>query len=286
MDGLKPTREELARESFGEAHLHAAVTALGETGFIVIKDVVDHDHLDTLRVQMEKDLKKIQSLSVVPHNFVWGNIQQHPPPYAKYIFRDVVANPFACQITRSVLGAGAYINGVTGNSNVPGSTIQPVHVDDGQLWPGLAVAPPASRLAVNLALGDTTAENGAIELWPGTHLDLRQVIGQDIRVDESAVEERRKTVPPVLGETTKGSVLIRDMRLWHRGMPNAGTETRFMIAMVHNVSWLRRKGGYRLQRGCEDVFEGCEIENEIPIVDDPGEDHIRRNKPYAYDGPN
>ena len=99
---------------------------------------------------MSEDLEKIRALPVVPHNFVWGNIQQTPPPDAGLVFRDVMANPFVCQVTRAVLGRGAFNNTLTGNTNVPGSGLQPVHVDDGQLWPNLGVAHPPARLVVNV----------------------------------------------------------------------------------------------------------------------------------------
>lgn len=283
---LTPSLSEVSRESFEEPRLLQAVAAIRKEGFVVIDGVVDHAHLDTLYERMEEDLRKIVALPVVPHNFVWGNIQQEPPPFADYIFRDVVANPFVCQVTSTLLGQGAYINGLGGNTNVSGSQLQPVHVDEGQLWPDLEAAHPAARLVVNVALGDTSEENGAIELWPGTHEDLRNLEGQDIRVSEEALEARRRVVPPILGSTKKGAILVRDMRLWHRGMPNASDATRFMIGMVHNVAWIRRTSRCQLDRACASVFEGCAIENTMPFVDDPGDQYLGRNEPYAYDGPN
>ena len=171
MNQLTPTAAERAAERFGDAALQRAVTALQADGYVVIDDVIDHAHLDRLQERMIQDLEKIRALPPVPHNFVWGNIQQTPPPDAGLVFRDVMANPFVCQVTRAVLGRGAFNNTLTGNTNVPGSGLQPVHVDDGQLWPNLGVAHPPARLVVNVPLSETTEENGAIELWPGTHLD-------------------------------------------------------------------------------------------------------------------
>lgn len=283
---VTPTDTERASEAFEEARLRVLVEAIREDGFVVIEDVVDHAHLDFLTERMEQDLVAIRKLPRVPHNFVWGNVQQHPPPFEPFVFRDVVANPFVCQVTSAVLGEGAFMNGMTGNTNLPGSSIQPVHTDDGQLWPDLEVATPAYELVVNIALEDTTLENGAIELWPGTHLDVGQVVGQDIRVPEEAVERRREVVPAARGTTRKGSVLIRDKRMWHRGMPNTSDRIRFMVAMVHHVRWLDRKPRYALERGCAAVFEGCPIEATMPFVDDPGDEYLKLPRPYAYDGPN
>lgn len=282
---VTPTVREMNDGRLETDSLSSAVKAIREDGFVVLNDVIDHGHLDALRVQMEADLEKIRALPNVPYNFVWGNIQQDPPPHADLIFRDVVANPYVCQVTHAVLGDDAFNNYLSGNSNLPGSKLQPVHVDDGQLWPDLERAHPASRLAVNVSLGEVTEENGAIELWPGTHLDTMKVVGESIRVDETALEARRSIVPPISGNTRKGAFLVRDMRVWHRGTPNLSDEIRFMIAMIHYVSWHRRHNRFDLDRECEPVFEGCPIENAIPLVETPS-DHISRNTPYEYDGLN
>ena len=285
MNQLTPTAAERAAERFGAAALPRAVTALQADGYLVIDDVIDHAHLDRLRERMSEDLEKIRAMPVVPHNFVWGNIQQNPPPDAGLVFRDVMANPFVCQVTRAVLGRGAFNNTLTGNTSVPGSGLQPVHVDDGQLWPNLSVAHPPARLVVNVPLSETTEENGAIEMWPGSHLDTRMVIGNNIRVPEGHVEARRAVCGPLRGCTRKGAVLIRDMRLWHRGTPNRSATARFMIAMIHTVWWYRRGSRCELAQECAPVFTGCPIENVIPLVPVP-KDHLTGNRPYDYSGPN
>jgi hypothetical protein len=285
MNEITPSATEYTAERFDAPTLQRAVIALRDDGFVVIDGVVDHTHLDLLQERMTDDLTRLRALPVVPHNFVWGNIQQNPPPDADLVFRDVVANPFVCQVTRAVLGSGAFNNTLTGNTNVPGSGLQPVHVDDGQLWPNLSVAHPPARLVVNVPLSETTEENGAIELWPGTHLDTLMVIGNNIRVPVEHVAARRAVRGPLRGCTRKGAVLIRDMRLWHRGRPNHSAETRFMIAMIHNVAWYRRHGRFQLAQECAPVFAGCEIENAIPLVAVP-KDHLSGNAPHDYDGPN
>jgi hypothetical protein len=285
MSEVTPTAAERAAGRFDGAALQRAVTALQTDGFVAINDVVDHTHLDRLRERMSEDLEKIRAMPVVPHNFVWGNIQQNPPPDADLVFGDVVANPFVCQVTRALLGSGAFNECLTGNTNVPGSGLQPVHVDEGQLWPNLGAAHPPARLVVNVALSETTEENGAIELWPGTHLDTLMAIGNNIRVPEEHVAARRAVRGPLLGATSKGAVLIRDMRLWHRGTPNHSAAPRFMIAMIHSVAWYRRQRRFEFAQACAPVFAGCAIENAIPLVANP-RDHLTGNAPYAYGGPN
>ena len=80
------------------------------------------------------------------------------------------------------------------------------------------------------------------------------VIGNNIRVPEEHVEARRAVRGPLRGCTRKGAVLIRDMRLWHRGTPNRSAEPRFMVAMIHTVcvvsAGLPRRAGSRSARRC------------------------------------
>jgi hypothetical protein len=104
-------------------------------------------------------------------------------------------------------------------------------------------------------------------------------------IDAEAEAARRAVAPPVRGNARKGSVLIRDMRLWHRGTPNHSAATRFMIAMIHSVAWYRRTRRFELEEACAPVFAGCPIENAIPLVANP-RDHLTGNAPYAYGGPN
>ena len=97
--------------------------------------------------------------------------------------------------------------------------------------------------------------------------------------------ERLVAALPSLGATPKGPILIRDLRLGHRGTPNTRDDTRFMIAMIHNAAWYKRPCRFDLDKNCAHVFDGCVIENGIPLVDEPS-DHIDRNEPYEYAGSN
>ena len=105
---LNLTPEERTSEKLSNTHLQQACEAIRTDGFVVLNDVVNHDHLDTMRERMVDDLEKILKAPNVPHNFVWGNVQQDPPPYKRYVFRDIVANPWVVQISRTLLGEGVF----------------------------------------------------------------------------------------------------------------------------------------------------------------------------------
>ncbi|MCZ6681376.1 MAG: phytanoyl-CoA dioxygenase family protein [Candidatus Poribacteria bacterium] len=274
--------EELTSGRMSRPHLDQAVEAIRTDGYVILENVVSYAHLDLLCEKMDADLQTLMTASVLPINFVKGHLQQDPPPFAPYVFRDVVANPFVVQVTRELLGDGLFNSFYSGNTNCPGSGTQPVHVDLGQLWRGLKVAHPAMSLVVNVAPMDVTEHNGSIELWPRSHLDTNVALDDaTIKVDERLVEARRQFAPPVRGNVKKGSMLIRDMRLWHRGMPNHSDRPRQMIAMIHHIHWFRRGKPIKFNRGCEAAFENSDLDANVEFTDEPI-DYIFRNRPYDY----
>ena len=88
---------------------------------------------------------------------------------------------------------------------------------------------------VNVLLVDATPENGATEIWLGTHHygnnGLREST-EEPYISKTALEERKKTVPPIQACVSKGSLIIRDLRLWHAGIPNQTDDPRIMLSMV------------------------------------------------------
>ena len=231
-----------------------------EDGWVVLEGVVAPEPLERLNKALEKETARRLASEPRRRRFL-----QNPPLAPPLVFRDVVANPGVVAVTRRVLGAGVYCNLYSTNTNCPGSTSQPVHVDAGQLWPGLREGHPPATLAVNIPLIPATAENGTIEVWPGTHLDTRatyQVAPRDLAA-------RREVVPPVVLELSLGSVLLRDLRLWHRGLTNPSSVNRHMLTMNHNVFWLERGPKVRFISGCEASFTGTELAWHAEFVDGP-----------------
>ena len=49
------------------------------------------------------------------------------------------------------------------------------------------------------------------------------------------VEARREIRPPMQPTVKKGDIVIRDLRLWHAGMPNETDKERIMIAIGYQV---------------------------------------------------
>jgi len=273
MVAIDMTGEEKASGALTPENLQTAVKAIRNDGFVVLNSVVDTAHLDILHERMLEDLKLLQSRKDAPFNWNAGNIQQDPPPFMPYLFKDILLNPFAIQVGKEVLGEGFSNSFYSGNTALPSDARQPVHGDTGHLWPELEHAHPAHMLVVNIPTVDVSPENGSTEIWPGSHKDVTLVSTHGIELPAEALEERRKVAPPLQPTFKRGGILIRDMRLWHAGMPNRTQNPRPMIALIFNAPFLGVGEPLRFPKGTESFFEHPDMRTAARFVDEPI-DHI------------
>jgi ectoine hydroxylase-related dioxygenase (phytanoyl-CoA dioxygenase family) len=281
MTAMDLTSQEKTSGKISPEHLQQAVRALHADGYVILNELVERSHAEILAQKMIEDVQFILQRKDVPFNFNVGNLQQDPPPFHPYLFRDVLLNDIVIAITRSILGPGLKNAFYSGNTALPRQGgRQPVHADMGQLWPNLTTATPAYALVVNVLPVDVSPENGSTEIWPGTHLDTSTSIQQgEIKVPEEKLAERRKIATGFQYSARAGSVVIRDIRMWHAGMPNRSTIPRPMIAMIHYVSWWSDLKPLVFPKGTEDFFQHPELITVARFVD--GEvDYLNRNEAF------
>jgi len=257
--------EEKAQSRLTDQNLELANRALHHDGLVVLENAISDEKLDFLNEKMVDDARKLQARGEAsPYNYNKGyilrpsllshpeanemggrNIQQDPPLTKKFFDKEIFLNPFATQVTSSVLGPHPRLSFISGNSALPPSpgieqTAQPTHSDADFAHPASPFA-----LVVNVPLVTMTPENGSTEIYLGTHR-----FGQEAqegkhgerasgRIREAWMSERRKMRAPVKPVVKKGSLVIRDLRLWHSGQPNWTGEVRVMLAMIHFAGWYR-----------------------------------------------
>ncbi|WP_350278260.1 phytanoyl-CoA dioxygenase family protein [Kribbella sp. HUAS MG21] len=262
--------------------LRRAMDTLRTDGAVVLAGVVDLEHLDALDERMVSDLALLKARPDAPYNWTAGNIQHDPPPFEPYLFADVLLNPHVIALTSAILGPGLRNTMYSGNTALPSDTRQPVHADVGHLWPSEAmeVAHPPAQLVVNVPTVDVSAANGATEIWLGTHRDLTVGVGGDIEVPEDALEARRAISPPIQPDIRRGSVLIRDVRLWHAGMPNRTDRPRPMIAMMHVSHWLDVGTPLEFPAASRSFFEHPVLTTAARFTEQPT-DHIYRSHGFG-----
>ena len=270
-----------AKEVINQSALAQAVEALERDGIVVIENAIDLDHLAILRERCLADIELLLSRPDKPFNWNPGNLQQDPPPFPPYLFRDVLVNDAAIAVTKGVLGSGLKSGFYSGNTALPSPHRQPVHADSGQLWPNLKVAHPAYAIVVNVPLVDMCAENGVTEMWPGTHLDTSVVFQNgDIKVSPEMLEAQRAIEPPVQPNVKLGSIVLRDIRMWHAGMPNHTQNPRPMIAMIHFVSWWPTSP-LKFPVGTEEIFTHPDLITHAEFVE-KAVDHIAAPGSYEF----
>jgi ectoine hydroxylase-related dioxygenase (phytanoyl-CoA dioxygenase family) len=278
---LQITESEKSSGVMTSEHLSQAVRALHEDGFVVLQNVIETAHLDILREKMLEDVQALIRRPDAPFNWNTGNLQQDPPPFPPYLFRDVLLNEMAICVTHAILGPGVKNSFYSGNTALPGRSRQPVHADSGHLWRDLQTAHPACSLVVNVPVVDMYPENGSTEIWPGTHLDTTIAYGQDIKVPAEALQRRRAVSPPLQPTVQRGSILIRDIRLWHAGMPNLTDAPRPMIAMIHHAGWLETGSPLTFPKGTESFFEHPILRTCARFVEGPI-DYLHASTAYEY----
>lgn len=149
------------------------------------------------------------------------------PPFAESL---CYAHEAVLALVHAVLGPDAALVYFASDTPLPGSAYQPVHSDTRLLFPESRLTVPAYGLVLNVPLVDCTVENGSLEFWPGTHL----LPGPVAEMERLAAElpSRRANMPA-------GSLLVRDLRMWHRGTPNCSPMPRPHLALVYVRPWYR-----------------------------------------------
>lgn len=273
---------EVAAGHLDAENLAIANRALKEDGIVMLKDIIDPEHIHILRDKVMEDVDRFVNRPNAPFNWNRGNVQQDPPPFPPYLFRDVLANDIVIEVTKSILGAGLYNSFYSGNTAMPSDKRQPVHADSGQLWENLEVATPPYALVVNFGLVEMSPENGSTEIWPGTHLDTSVTMQSgDIEVARDHLEARRAVSPPFQPTVPIGSVVIRDMRLWHAGMPNRTQTPRPMLAMIHYVSWWPCPP-FKLHKDAEELLQHPDLRQNATYFE--GDiDYVGFSSAHAYE---
>lgn len=242
--------------------LKSAVEAIDTDGYVVLGGVIDPAVLDAMKPKLDEDTQELLrrgkwgGAGELP-----GHLQQSMSRSKEHIYPEVVTNPLVIQLTAEVLGEGLHNHFYNGNTNLPGSLKQPLHRDTGHLWPD--VIHPTTSIVINMSPIDVTEDNGATEIWPGTHR-----IPGPTRVTEEAEEERRAVVPPVRAVSQKGDAVLRDIRMWHRGVPNNSTEGRHMIGMVHSKWFYLRGTTIPVTAGAAHSFDDDILRTRVEVVPD------------------
>ncbi|KAM0708879.1 hypothetical protein Q7P35_002915 [Cladosporium inversicolor] len=244
-----------------------ALTFLHRDGIIILANAIDTKHLDALQAILGPEAEQVAQDP--DHHFNFGketrNMDQAPPLAPELMYQDIWANPLAVAILKNVMGPELVCHYANGNTALQATGRQPVHSDIHTAHPLFPFA-----YAINIPLCDVSADNGSTEIWPGSHRDsnIDQHRGEGsgeghLTIKHSLIEERRKNCPPVQPSSRKGSLIIRDIRLWHAGMPNRTAAPRIMLAFVAQPKWFQAPSKVLLPEKARNIVEAWQRETGL-----------------------
>lgn len=224
----------LTSESLAEA-----IRTFNDVGMVVLEGVLDKAYMDRVRaaydLELEKEIERRGGLEGIKNKtFGLNHVGFFPPMVSPFADESMAANPLAVQVAEAILGEDFQCDFYHTNTALPGSGIQPIHRDTGLLFgTEISVSVPCTALVVNIALCDFTVENGSTEFWTASHL-----IVDKMEEEGKHLEQRAKNLASIRTNMPAGSIALRDLRGWHRGMPNNADYPRTMFALIYKRGWL------------------------------------------------
>ncbi|GAA5921518.1 hypothetical protein JCM1841_000548 [Sporobolomyces salmonicolor] len=268
---VRPSAEEISSGALSQRNLQMSLEALHLDGIVALEGVVPNEALDKLNDRMLKDTCALVAMGDDgPFNYNKGNIQQDPPVEVEVFHPQVFLNPLATAVTSAFLGGRPTLSFLSGNTAVQSaeSLGQPVHTDADFEHPKIPFA-----CVVNVGLVDMLPENGSTELWLGTHTDSGLHVQEGLHGDRASgrilpvlLKARREVSPPIQPVVPKGSLVIRDLRLWHAGRPNLTPSPRVMLASIHFAPWYRQRMALRLPSSLRSLIEEKANEQNLHIA--------------------
>lgn len=246
MNGLIGERPETASLEAVEPYLAGRsfedwCEELDTKGYIIFERVLDdaaiQRQIDALEVWLGKDVRGRNNFEGADSNRIYAMLAKDP------VFADLVSHPLQLAFGERELGRSMLLYACLAINLLPGETAQPWHFDDSHC----DLARPRAPLSMSTfwSLTETTEENGATEVIPGSHLwgDERPdgaseasdfLTGKTDKQDGDGdlPEAVKATMPP-------GSLMIAKGTLWHRGGANRSGDRRLIVTPQFCKGWCR-----------------------------------------------
>ncbi|KAK7890507.1 hypothetical protein LTR67_008394 [Exophiala xenobiotica] len=280
---------EKASEKLTDDTLFKIIQTVHRDGIVGLGNAVSIEHEDAINAQMCADVEYLRSRNALWHiqGVDTGNVSLAPPVNKGLFYRDVYANPWALQVLQYLLGPNSECCFLRSNVCLRGTQRQRVHSDMDFRFPELPFC-----YTLNTCLVETTVENGATEVWLGTHGNTSiedHIASNEPFIKPELLEERRKTVPPIRACLPKGTMVIRDPRLWHAGIPNNTDETRVMLSQMFFAKWYGNRLRLQLPAECKEMVAQWEKDGSVKFQADYIEtenfDHLQLDGLDAVTGP-
>lgn len=236
---MKLSQEEINNWKLNPETVESAVDQVRLNGYVLFEGVLSPELVERMNQSFMQALDQAMQTSpeateVNTTAFRKNRVRMHLPFKEPFIEPDVITSPFVLPIVERLLGEDCACIYLSADAPLPGSDYQIVHSDQHAFFPESSVTLPPVGIVLNIPLVDVTEENGPMEAWPGgTHLMPEN------RNHAQSIEGAASHLKPVRMTMPKGSLLIRDLRMWHRGTPNNSDSIRPNVAIIYAKPWWR-----------------------------------------------
>lgn len=233
------TEEERKNRRLNPETLEIAVEQVKANGYILFDKVIPEEKISAIRNEFDPIFDEY--IDRKGYNTGTNRAQMFLPFKAPFIDEDIICHPIATSVIDRLLGPWNHCNYFASDTPMPGADYQNAHCDIMPLFPDLDIPLPAFSLVLNIPLVDVTEENGPLEVWPGgthnnpdrsNHDTLNNTVNPHMHIVRAAEHMYSEKVL-----MSAGSIVIRDIRMWHRGTPNLSNDRRTNLAMIFNRSW-------------------------------------------------
>ena len=235
---IRVSEAERSAAQLSRQNIQKGVQEFHQNGFVILENAVGRRSVEHIHQKMLQDFDKYHKSSSIRWNQgpTAGNICQPPPLLPEYLHEDVWANRFGVDIMKNIIGPRPQLSFATSNVALPESRgRQAVHSDYYCSHFDFPVF-----LEVNVYLHDVDEHNGATEFWLGTHNGYCKDHHSSPTtgwIKQEVFTPRATVSPPVQPAIPKGSLLIRDLRLWHAARENQANEPRIILGFMFSPVW-------------------------------------------------
>lgn len=215
---------------FSKAETAEILTRFHRDGFSVVRNVYSREECDALRALTDEISLKPSNQKASAGWFVIREPQEEDIRFAEMFIREPVYS-----LVKEILGPECRFCGQSIIRNGPGQAVSNWHVDDCNRlelplpdsvprWPAGAIL-PVNWLSVQIPLTDVlTVEDGPTEIVAGSHYSGRLCPTENINFEGRTPEH-------VFCQA--GDIYFFNHQTWHRGSPNTGTKTRYLLQLQY-----------------------------------------------------
>jgi ectoine hydroxylase-related dioxygenase (phytanoyl-CoA dioxygenase family) len=217
--------------------------AFDREGFVLFESVLEAETLTSLRAALEPylaaDIAGRNDFEGLKTNRVYAMLAKGRT------FADLACHPLALAFAEADLGRECLLSACLAINLHPGETVQPWHYDDGHY----RLPRPRASLGVSAfwAIDETTEENGATEIIPGSHVWPEHELPGSSNVTSFTTTQFNEQAhdPGARADSIKvtmkpGSLMLAKGTLWHRGGANRSDKTRMIITPQYCPGWTRQ----------------------------------------------